>query len=289
MTDLTWKAAWFQIKEALKAAGITESGREAHALLREDPSGLSPVFAFPDATIPSAKWQRIAQQVARRTEREPLAYVRGAAEFYSLPFRVSPAVLIPRPETELLVEAVSQRIPTLPPGDVLELGTGSGALVVTLALQHPDRCFWATDISEAALEVARENASRHRVDSRIVFRQGDLFAPVLSRQFAAIICNPPYISHAELATLAPEVRRWEPDLALNGGHDGFSLFRRILAGASSHLHPQGLLALEVGVNQATPVSRWCREQGAQTTCIRDYASIPRVILAKWADPEEEAS
>ena len=218
----------------------------------------------------------------RRAGREPLAYILGERAFYGLGFRVTPAVLIPRPETEHLVEAV---IGSLAPDNggihaVLDIGTGSGCIAVTLAKLLPDAQVWATDISEAALDVARENAARHGV--HVEFCLGDLLAPLPPEQcFTVIVSNPPYIAPSEASTLEPEVRDFEPHTALfdpisDGA--GLSFYRRLAGEAPARLVSGGLLAAEVGQGQDEAVAQLWRDAGlAEVTITPDLAGIGRVV------------
>ena len=235
--------------------------------------------------------------VTRRASREPLAYITGEREFYGLTFKVTPAVLIPRPETEHLVEAVPTPAPPLLQGrgDVrnerrggfqrrggfCDLGTGSGCLAVTLAKLHPDTEVWATDLSAAALEVARENAARHGV--RVHFRQGDLLAPLPPELcFSVIVSNPPYIARTEAPTLAPEVKDFEPSLALfDTDSDGLGFYRRLATEAVPRLLPGGRLLVEVGAGQADAVAQLWRQAGLEgVTIVPDLAGIGRVVMGQ---------
>ncbi len=172
--------------------------------------------------------------VARREAREPLAYIVGQREFFSLEFAVSPGVLIPRPETETVVEAALEFMRTSPSAKVLDIGTGSGAIAVAIANNAPVAQIVALDISKVSLEIAAENARRHRCADRIAFVQSDCFSALDGSQlrfdpFDLIVSNPPYIPEDELAALAPEVRDFEPRVALEGGRDGMEFYRRIAA------------------------------------------------------------
>jgi release factor glutamine methyltransferase len=225
----------------------------------------------------------------RRAAREPLAYITGTKEFWSLDFVVNPAVLIPRPETELLVELAlacaehrgARRL------TILDVGTGSGAIAVSLAVHLPEAEVWALDISQAALRVAETNAARHGVAGRVRFRRGDLFGALAKTclQFDLILSNPPYIRRAELARLAPEVRAWEPAEALDGGSGGVAFYSRIIGAAPAHLAPQGRVLLEIGSDQAETVV----DLFARTGCFlpaashRDYAGRDRVVSAATRD------
>ncbi len=226
--------------------------------------------------------------VRRRAGREPLQYITGAQEFWSLDFSVGPAVLIPRPETELLVEEGARRLRS-PPGDrtgpprVLDLGTGSGAVAVSLAKEIPEARLLATDLSAAALAVALENARHHGVQERICFLQADLLAPLkgCGGPFDLILSNPPYVATEDYLELPPEVREHEPRQALDGGRGGMHFLERIIAGAPALLKPGGWLLLEMSPAQTERALRLIARTGAfrEAERIRDYARRFRVVAA----------
>jgi release factor glutamine methyltransferase len=233
--------------------------------------------------------------VERRARREPLQYLTGVQEFWSLPFRVTPAVLIPRPETEGILEAVVA-LP-LPQGSgrprLLDLGTGSGCLAIAVAHSFPDARVVATDVSAEALEVARDNARTLGVADRIRFVQGDLgdalaaestapAVPVKPWRFDVILSNPPYIAAADLEELAPEVRDHEPRVALTPGPDALAVHRRILELAADLLAPGGWLLVEIGAGQAEPIrALYAAQDRLRLDSIRpDLAGIPRVVVAQ---------
>ena len=200
---------------------------------------------------------RFERMVGRRTAREPLAYIVGHREFYSLEFVVRPGVLIPRPETETVVEAALGFVRERPAAKVLDIGTGSGAIAIAMAANAPEAQIVAIDISKVSLEVAGENARRHGCAGRIAFVEAD-YAALDARalpfaSFDLIVSNPPYITEAELPALAPEVRDFEPRLALDGGVDGMEFYRKIAAGLARWLAPEGEVILEVGAGQAEAV------------------------------------
>ena len=200
---------------------------------------------------------RFERMVGRRTAREPLAYIVGHREFYSLEFVVRPGVLIPRPETETVVEAALGFLRERPAAKVLDIGTGSGAIAIAMAANAPEAQIVAIDISKVSLEVAGENARRHGCAGRIAFVEAD-YAALDARalpfaSFDLIVSNPPYITEAELPALAPEVRDFEPRLALDGGVDGMEFYRKIAAGLARWLAPEGEVILEVGAGQAEAV------------------------------------
>lgn len=217
----------------LAAAGVGDAGREARWLAEAAWDG--------GAGAPA----RFESLVARRAAGEPLAYVTGTAGFRRLLLRVDRRVLIPRPETEGLVERVLALVPR---GRVADVATGSGCIALALADEGNYEEVVATDASEAALAVARGNAARLRLS--VTFLAGDLLAPLAGRRFEAVVSNPPYLTGAELAALDPSVRDWEPAPALGSGPDGMEHTRRLLAGAREVLAPGGLLALEVDARRA---------------------------------------
>ncbi|MEP6887700.1 MAG: peptide chain release factor N(5)-glutamine methyltransferase [Nitrospirales bacterium] len=222
----------------------------------------------------------------RRASREPLQYVLGTQEFCGLDFRVTPDVLIPRPETELLVEVVRQTCANTSGALIADIGTGSGCIAIALARALPMAILYATDRSPQALAVAQENAKRHDVQDRVNFLVGDLFESLqgleLQGRFVAIASNPPYIGEGDLAGLQPEVGLFEPRLALAGGNDGLSFHRRLVREAAGFLKPDGVLALEVGLGQALHVSALAQDgenyYNVRTFC--DMADIERVVVVQ---------
>jgi release factor glutamine methyltransferase len=231
--------------------------------------------------------QRFRELINKRMEGCPVAYLVGRKEFFSLPLEVSPAVLIPRPESEFVVMECLRFAKELAEPAILDIGTGSGNLVVALAQQHKTARLTAVDISPDALAVARRNAEKHDVAGRITFLQGDLFAPVEpGARFDFIVSNPPYIPEADIAGLAVGVRDYEPRLALSGGADGYAIFDRLAAGAQQYLKPGGQLLIEIGAPQEGPA----RARIAALPCyelaetIRDYSLHPRVLRARFTAP-----
>jgi release factor glutamine methyltransferase len=217
--------------------------------------------------------------IARRVAGEPTSYLTGTREFYGRTFAVDPRVLVPRPETELLVEAVLQALPRDAEVRVLDLCTGSGCVGITVALERPRARVLATDASAGAVEVARANAAALGAGGRFEVRLGDLFAPVdLEAPFDVIVANPPYVPAGELPTLSAEVRR-EPQLALDGGPDGLDVVRRIAGEAPDRLVPGGVLALEIGDRQGPAVHSLLEAVGYGSVRIeRDLARHDRLAL-----------
>jgi release factor glutamine methyltransferase len=249
-----------------------------------DRSGL---HVRPAAEVPPEAEARFRGFLERRARREPLQHLTGVQEFWSLRLRVTPAVLIPRPETEGLVEAYLA-LPLRPDPLVVDIGTGSGCLAIAVARETAAAVVHATDLSGDALAVARWNAVDHGVAGRIVFHEGDLLAPFaaapLPRPADVILSNPPYIAEEELAGLEPEVRCHEPPIALTPGPDGLAILRRILADAGRFLAPGGHLIVEMGAGQSASLRALFGAGGAPGLELveihPDLAGIPRVLVAR---------
>jgi release factor glutamine methyltransferase len=259
------------VEEALRRSGI--DAREARLLLAAA-TGFSEasVLAYPERVLPAEIEKAFVQMAARRAAGEPVAYILGHKEFYGLQLTVNPAVLIPRPETELLVDLALAREPK----SVLDVGTGSGAIALAIKRHRPQARVVATDASAAALEVARRNASRFNLE--IEFRHGRWFEPVAGERFEAIISNPPYvvIGDPHLAALP-----YEPRIALLGGADGLDGFRVLAREAPAHLLPGGWLLVEHGEGQHEAVRGLLEAAGLETTASwPDLAGIPRVSGGK---------
>jgi release factor glutamine methyltransferase len=227
--------------------------------------------------------------IRRRAAREPVAYLTGSREFYSIPFAVDPSVLIPRPETEHLVEFVLEHVRGSPgwAGEkavrILEIGTGSGNLCIALARNLPQARIVSLDLSLSAISVAVENRRRHAdCSNRILFFQGDLLAALHPQRgrFHLIVSNPPYVPTESWNELPPEVRDYEPRAALDGGVRGTEILTRILGDAPAHLLPGGALVLEIGEDQADTLARLAQEGGRyrRSRILRDYADKPRVLV-----------
>lgn len=243
------------------------------------------LYRNPEGGLKASEASRFESLVSRRLQCEPVAHLTGWQEFWSLDFRVTPDVLIPRPETEHLVETVVEFLAARRgPCRILEIGTGSGAVAVSLAREFPAAEIWATDVSAPALEVARENAARHGVEGRMHWLRGDRVAPVrgLADGFDVLVSNPPYVPSGEVGRLQRDVRDWEPALALDGGVDGMDFHRSLVCDGVGYLRAGGMLAMEVGAEQSGPVSRLLEAReglgGVRVRC--DYAGLPRVVSAE---------
>jgi release factor glutamine methyltransferase len=224
--------------------------------------------------------QAFREMIKKRAEGMPVAYLVGFREFFSLPFAVSPAVLIPRPETETLVMEALRILKPLDSPRVLDLGTGSGCIAITIAKQHKTASLAAIDVSTAALEIAAGNAKRHGVSERVLFREGDRFAPVEGDVFDLIVSNPPYIAHDEFASLDPGVRDFEPRSALDGGSDGLEFYRHIAANAPRFLKPGGTVLVEIGMTQEPAVRALLAGHLEVGKTYKDAGGRPRVVAAK---------
>jgi release factor glutamine methyltransferase len=219
--------------------------------------------------------------VERRARREPIAYIIGHQEFWGLEFEVAPAVLIPRPETELIVESALEFIPRDQPCDVADICTGSGCIAVALAKERPRARFVATELSDAALEIARRNASHHATAESIDFERADLFGDT-GRSFDVIVSNPPYVAETDRPSIQPEVRNYEPALALFAGVDGLHVIRRLVQEALARLRAGGTLIFEFGFGQADAVEELIsRTPGLRMIELkRDLQNIPRAALSR---------
>jgi release factor glutamine methyltransferase len=278
----------------LRDAGIDSAQIDAEVLLRHV-LGIekAQLYSALDEPLRTGHRRRFQEMLERRMRREPVAYITGRKEFWSLDFVVTPEVLIPRPETELLVEVALHRLKGTPSRTpkILDLGTGSGILAVCLAKERLEANVLAVDIASPALEVARINARRHGVSEGIDLIHGDLFAALGAekRLFDLIVANPPYIRTGELSLLAPEIRQWEPMTALDGGPDGMEYYRRIIGRAHEYLAPGSSIVLEIGADMAPVVSELFARWGGYgpASLYQDYAGKDRVIAAikvPLADP-----
>jgi release factor glutamine methyltransferase len=236
-------------------------------------------YALARSQVPSPEFpRRFAALIARRVQREPVSQIVGYREFWGLEFEVTRDVLTPRPETELVVEAALEAFPRDAPLLIIDVGTGSGCLAVALAREFSGARVIATDVSEAALDVARRNAARHAVADRIDFRRTDLLEGVTERA-DLIVSNPPYVASRDAASLPPEVREFEPHIALFAGDDGLYVYRRLLPHVESRLRPGGCLIVEIGRDQSGPVSALAAPRGWHVERARtDLQGITRTMV-----------
>jgi len=266
----------------LAAAAVAEPRLDAELLLAHASGRTRAAILSGGLEVDGALRARFAALIARRARREPLAYLTGEREFYSLALEVTPAVLIPRPETELVVERALVWLARRAPGRVLDLGTGSGAIAIAIAA-HAEAAVVATDVSAEALTVARRNVVRHGLQERIALRRADVFTaldggPPLER-FDLIVSNPPYISERELPRLQPEIRCYEPRQALAGGDDGLKFYRLLAAGLRDHSSAGGCVIVEIGAGQAAAAAELFQEEGWRAIeSARDLSGIIRVLV-----------
>lgn len=237
------------------------------------------VLTHPEFELTGTQLQHYGKAISRRARGEPIQYITGEQEFYGLRFAVNPDVLIPRPETEHLVEALLERIDHCVPMRIVDVGTGSGAIAVALAKHLPLAEITALDISAAALDVARANANMHEVSGRIRFLRSDLMSAVADEHFDAVISNPPYVSLTERDTLAIEVREHEPGMALFAGVTGLEIYERLVPQAQRILSDDGWLFMEIGSGQRDALERLLKGWN-QVAFIADLHDIPRVVWGR---------
>jgi release factor glutamine methyltransferase len=235
-----------------------------------------------EALVTEAELSSFRDLVRRRGKREPLAYIVGYKDFWSLRLQVTPAVLIPRPETEVLVEHAAGLFRGTGPA-ILDIGTGTGAIAIALARELPAAAITATDISDRALDIARQNAEACCPAKAIAFITSDGLSAVAGRRFDCIVSNPPYIASADIDTLEPEIHGYEPRLALDGGPDGLDFYRRCIPGLAACLNPGGAVFFEIGCTQGPAVRELLAAAGfTGIHIIDDYARRPRVAAARLA-------
>jgi len=239
------------------------------------------LMAHGEEELPGEQQMRYAELLERRLKGEPIQYITGETEFYGLPFRVMRDVLIPRPETEHLVEKTIELAPLFPRPRIVDVGTGSGAIAVALAHEWPLAAITAIDLSASALEIARGNAERCGFANRIRFLEGDLLEPVAGERFEFVVSNPPYVPEGDRATLSVEVRDYEPEMALFAGGDGLEVYRRLIPAAFDALTPGGFVILEIGYGQSPAITELLRGSGfEQIEFVPDLQGIPRVVCAR---------
>lgn len=277
---MTIGAAWRAVRDEFRAAAIDTPELDAR-LLAQKAFGLDAMGLVRREREPVAA-ERLAELdgfARRRLVGEPVSRIVGEKEFWGLRFALNEATLVPRPETEFLVEEAIGFLAPLPAPRVLDLGTGSGAIVVAILDAVPGATAIATDIAEAALMLAAENARRHAVGERVQFRKGRWWQAVPHTElFDLIVANPPYIASEAIAGLDAEVRVFDPSAALDGGWDGLEAYRAIAAQAARRLRPGGLILLEIGFNQGQSVMRvFARAGFGRLEIVKDYAGLDRVL------------
>ena len=266
----------------LDAAGVPEARREAASLLSfvigKDRTFL---IAHSEDPVSANSLDHFREAVGRRTKGEPLQYITGVQDFYGREFRVTPDVLIPRPETELLVEAALAAVADVPAPLICDVGTGSGCIAITLLCERTDARAIAVDVSQAALEVAAQNALHLDVSERIELKISDCFSGLAPITFDLVVSNPPYVSASALPGLQREVRDHEPLVALSPGADGLTVIRRLLHDGPGFLKPNGYLIMEIGFDQGERVQNLIDEKFWSLVEVRpDLQSIPRIVVVQ---------
>lgn len=272
---LKWTEQYFKEK------GIESPRLDAEVLLSHI-LGRERIYLYVhfDEPLEPAELARYRKAIKQRVQRVPVAYIIGEKEFMGLTFKVTEDTLVPRPDTEILVQAAIERLRAR--GDAprfADIGTGTGAICLSVLHFLPKAQADTVDISPAARAVAEENAAALEVADRVTFHTGDLLAPLAGQCYDAILSNPPYIPDDDIAALAPEVRLKEPHTALAGGKDGLDFYRRLMADAPALLKDGGFLAVEVGIHQAAPVAALAVPSFSRTEILKDYAGIERVVIA----------
>ena len=270
-----------QTTEILNQGDVPEARRDAE-LLVSFVVGREKTFliAHPEYELPSDETIRLDELTRRRLTREPLQYILRRQEFYGLEFEVTPDVLIPRPETEILVERAIEFLESRNDPRFCEIGIGSGCISVTVLHQLKNSSAIAADVSTAAIRVAGKNAQRHGVLDRLTLIESDVYSNIPNTYFDAILSNPPYVPERDLTTLQPEVRDHEPQVALTGGGEGLDVISKLLTGASSRLNVGGALLFEMGFNQSSRVSEMFDRDLWQTIeILPDLQGIPRIAFA----------
>lgn len=270
--------ALLQGARRLRAAGIDQPRLEARLLLGHALGrGSAALIACGPELVPVGAFDAL---LARREAKEPLAYITGTKEFWSLPFAVSPATLIPRPDSETVVAAaLAARPDDGRPLQVLDLGTGTGCLILAILHERPAAYGVGVDLAPEAVVLAARNAAALGLAGRVAFVCGD-WASCLLGPFDLVVGNPPYVRSAEMTRLMPDVMQYEPQLALDGGSDGLAAYRRIITGLADWLAPHGAAVLELGIGQAEDVTVLARDAGFTAVIRPDLAGIPRALVLR---------
>lgn len=280
----TYRELYEEGRRILEQAGLPDAALDARFLLEEVcGTNLQTLLVFPEKKVTEEEVNQYRAFIQRRKDREPTAMILGEWDFMGLTFRLNKSTLIPEQDTEVLVETALEELKRRGLGEaplrILDLCTGSGCILLSLLHELRNAGGLGTDLSEEALEAARENAVRLGLQERAAFRQGDLWEPVGDERFDLIVSNPPYVPTDVIPTLEPEVRCGEPYAALDGGEDGLVFYRRILKEAAGHLKPSGIIIVESGFDEAAQISALMQDQklrGIRT--VKDYGGLDRVVL-----------
>lgn len=280
----TYRELYEEGRRILEQAGLPDAALDARFLLEEVcGTNLQTLLVFPEKKVTEEEVNQYRAFVQRRKDREPTAMILGEWDFMGLTFRLNKSTLIPEQDTEVLVETALEELKRRGLGEaplrILDLCTGSGCILLSLLHELRNAGGLGTDLSEEALEAARENAVRLGLQERASFRQGDLWEPVGDERFDLIVSNPPYVPTDVIPTLEPEVRCGEPYAALDGGEDGLVFYRRIMEEAAGHLKPSGIIIVESGFDEAAQIAALMQDQklrGIRT--VKDYGGLDRVVL-----------
>lgn len=266
-------------EERLRAAGVESPILETQLILAHVLNSTRlHITTNIHGTISEQQAKTFEELLARRISREPLAYILGKKDFYGLEIIVRPGVMVPRPETEVLVEECIKRL-RKPDPIIADIGTGTGAIAIALAVAIPGSTIYATDISPVAIETARCNVKKYSLENRVRIFQGNLLEPLSGLVFDTVVSNPPYIPTEDIDALQPEIKLHEPRLALDGGPDGLDCYRELIPASLEILKNGGFLAVEVGIEQANRVAELFRSAGYTTVQIaKDLSGIERVVV-----------
>lgn len=272
---LNWTVNYFKSKN-IQSARLDAEVLLSHVLRQERIY----LYVHFDEPMEQNELSKFREYVKKRAQHVPIAYIIGEREFMGLPFKVTKDTLIPRPDTEILVENVLNNVDKDKEIEIVDIGTGSGAIILSLLVNLPKAQGKTVDISSKAIEVAKENAVNLQVNDRCEFFVGDLFAPLNGSKFDLIVSNPPYIPKKDIATLEDDVKEYEPVSALTDGGDGLSYYRRLLSEGKAYIKENGFIALEIGIYQSNDVKQIAMDNGWKNIkIIKDYAGIDRVVLA----------
>ena len=279
-------------RRILEQAGLPDAALDARFLLEEVcGTNLQTLLVFPEKKVTEEEVNQYRAFIQRRKDREPTAMILGEWDFMGLTFRLNKSTLIPEQDTEVLVETALEELKRRGLGEaprrILDLCTGSGCILLSLLHELRNAGGLGTDLSEEALEAARENAVRLALQERAAFRKGDLWEPVGDERFDLIVSNPPYVPTEVIPTLEPEVRCGEPYAALDGGEDGLVFYRRIMREAAGHLKPSGIIIVESGFDEAPQIAALMQDQklrGIRT--VKDYGGLDRVVLGALSIRQE---
>lgn len=288
----TYRELYEEGRRILEQAGLPDAALDARFLLEEVcGTNLQTLLVFPEKKVTEEEVNQYRAFIQRRKDREPTAMILGEWDFMGLTFRLNKSTLIPEQDTEVLVETALEELKRRWLGEaplrILDLCTGSGCILLSLLHELRNAGGLGTDLSEEALEAARENAVRLGLQERAAFRQGDLWEPVGDERFDLIVSNPPYVPTEVIPTLEPEVRCGEPYAALDGGEDGLVFYRRIMREAAGHLKPSGIIIVESGFDEAPQIAALMQDQklrGIRT--VKDYGGLDRVVLGTLSIRQE---